>query len=176
MQCRDYHAAKEACVTTLTHDSSNLTALIRAAKASLLDPASTYSEVHAALDAAGEQCETQQQQDQLQSLRIKYQRKLKAHKVKEKRMYSKMAQAAVVDKPKANSNIKKETRISTSASDKEENNKRKDRFSIRKFPRNVDWKRILTVYILQLLIPICFFWWLQKRQVIDKVPNPQQEE
>jgi hypothetical protein len=54
LRAKDYHAAKQAAVKVLEVDPDNTKALLRAAKAALLDPASSYEEVKAALDAAAE--------------------------------------------------------------------------------------------------------------------------
>ena len=51
LKCRLYHKAKEACIETLLKDANNSKALIRAAKAALYDPASSYEEVQAAFRA-----------------------------------------------------------------------------------------------------------------------------
>ena len=52
---QQYHAAKLAAVTVLERDPTNSKALLRATKAALYDPASTYAEVKAALGAAEQQ-------------------------------------------------------------------------------------------------------------------------
>lgn len=52
MISKDYHLAKEAAIHVLTRDPFNLKGLIRAAKASLLDPASSFEEVNQSIQAA----------------------------------------------------------------------------------------------------------------------------
>jgi FKBP-type peptidyl-prolyl cis-trans isomerase len=54
LRAHEYHAAKLAAVRVLEVDPNNLKALLRAAQASLLDPASSYEEVQASLQAATE--------------------------------------------------------------------------------------------------------------------------
>jgi len=49
---KEYHEAKLCAVQVLTVDSNNIRALLRAAKAALLDPASTLEEASAAMKAA----------------------------------------------------------------------------------------------------------------------------
>lgn len=49
---KDYHGAKNAAVDVLKIDPNNIKALLRAAKAALMDPASTIEEGSAALQAA----------------------------------------------------------------------------------------------------------------------------
>ena len=53
LRAHEYKLAKEAAVQVLTHDPDNFKALIRAAKAALLDPASSYEEVDVAIQASG---------------------------------------------------------------------------------------------------------------------------
>ena len=49
---KNYHGAKNAAVDVLKIDPSNIKALLRAAKAALMDPASTIEEASAAIEAA----------------------------------------------------------------------------------------------------------------------------
>ncbi len=51
LKCRWYRKAKEACIETLLKDPNNTKALVRAAKAALYDPASSYEEVQTAVQA-----------------------------------------------------------------------------------------------------------------------------
>jgi hypothetical protein len=59
MKCQLYHKAKEACVAVLKVDVHNVKALFRAAKAALYDPASSYDEVQAAIQAVEEEIQQQ---------------------------------------------------------------------------------------------------------------------
>lgn len=52
LRARDYHAAKAAAVRVLQVDPDNAKALVRAAKAALLDPSSAFEEVELALEHA----------------------------------------------------------------------------------------------------------------------------
>jgi len=91
LQCKSYHAAKESCVAVLEQDPNNFKALLRAAKAALLDPASSYEEVDAAIQAASEQCQDNEKlQIEVQRLKVDFLRRKQAHKQREKSMYSKM--------------------------------------------------------------------------------------
>jgi FKBP-type peptidyl-prolyl cis-trans isomerase len=108
MRCQSYHAAKEACVAVLERDSTNVKALLRAAQAALLDPASSYEEVDAAIQAASTATKAQQERekteqreaqrhslaDEVERLRLDLQRKQRAHAKKERAMwYAKMARS-----------------------------------------------------------------------------------
>jgi FKBP-type peptidyl-prolyl cis-trans isomerase len=108
MRCQSYHAAKEACVAVLERGSTNVKALLRAAQAALLDPASSYEEVDAAIEAASTATKAQQGRekteqraaqrhslaDEVERLRFDLQRKQRAHAKKERAMwYAKMARS-----------------------------------------------------------------------------------
>lgn len=51
-KCKMYHEAKDAAVKVLSHDPDNYKALLRAARAAMLDPAGTYEESDLAIAAA----------------------------------------------------------------------------------------------------------------------------
>lgn len=96
LQCKSYHAAKESCVAVLQHDPHNFKALLRAAKAALLDPASSYEEVEAAIKAATEQTQVDEKlKVEVQRLKMDLLRRKQVHKQREKSMYSKMAPVTV---------------------------------------------------------------------------------
>lgn len=98
MRAKEYHLAKEAAVKVLTHDPDNFKALIRAAKASLLDPASSYEEASAAINAAAERSP-----NDADVLRLKAQLKKQKqeYKKKSKEMFSKLGQSSATDKSEA---------------------------------------------------------------------------
>ncbi|KAL7570195.1 hypothetical protein ACA910_020027 [Epithemia clementina (nom. ined.)] len=88
LRAKEYHAAKEAAVKVLQRDPDNFKGLIRAAKAALLDPASSYEEVNAAIKAAAEKATGVQESD-LAALRMDFQRRKHAYEQKSREMYSK---------------------------------------------------------------------------------------
>ena len=93
LRCKSYHAAKESCVSVLQHDPQNFKALVRAAKAALLDPASSFDEVEAAIKAASEQTQDDGKlKIDVQRLEMDLLRRKQVHKQREKTMYSKMTQ------------------------------------------------------------------------------------
>mmetsp|Transcript_32221 Transcript_32221/g.78306 ORF Transcript_32221/g.78306 Transcript_32221/m.78306 type:complete len:381 (-) Transcript_32221:133-1275(-) len=87
---KQYHEAKQAAVEVLKQDSKNIKGLLRAAKASLLDPASTMEEVQAALSAADSEITYKHPQEEKELKRIKaqYKRKQQEYKKKTKEMFS----------------------------------------------------------------------------------------
>lgn len=105
LQCQSYHAAKEASVRVLEKDPANVKALLRAAKAALLDPASSYDEVDAAIVAAAAQCQNNNNGDghgddggmmaDVNALRADFARRKSAYQRREKELYAKMAAATI---------------------------------------------------------------------------------
>jgi hypothetical protein len=88
----EYHKAKLAAVEVLTHDPKNLKALLRASKASLLDPASTLEEAEAAMKAAESEVtyKNPNEEKELKRLKGQFQKFKKEYKEKSKEMYGKM--------------------------------------------------------------------------------------
>jgi hypothetical protein len=81
---KEYNKAKQTAVEVLKLDRKNIKALLRAAKASLLDPASTMEEVKAALKEAGEQITYKNPSEEKELKRLKTQLKRKQHEYKKK--------------------------------------------------------------------------------------------
>lgn len=93
---REFKLAKEAAVKVLVHDRHNFKGLIRAAKAALMDPASSYEEVELAMDAAAAALPTrhsERERMELEKLRIDHQRKKQEYQKKTKQMLSTMGKA-----------------------------------------------------------------------------------
>lgn len=89
LSCKAYHEAKEACIQVLARDPHNSKALVRAAKAAMEDPASTYEEVEAAIAAA------EQSGSETKQLQAELRRRKQVHRRKSKQMYSSMAKGMV---------------------------------------------------------------------------------
>lgn len=87
---KQYHEAKQSAIEVLKQDPKNIKGLLRAAKASLLDPASTMEEVQAALSAAENEITYKHPQEEKELKRIKtqYQQKQQEYKKKTKEMFS----------------------------------------------------------------------------------------
>jgi len=104
MRAKEYHQAKEAAVAVLSHDPTNRKALVRAAKACLLDPASLYEEVQAAIDAAKAQTSAAAADDdgyvaELQRLQTELKRRRTEYKKKSKEMFTRMMAADDAKQP-----------------------------------------------------------------------------
>jgi hypothetical protein len=86
---KEYHKAKLASVDVLQVDPHNLKALLRAAKAALLDPASTLEEASAALAAAESDItyKNPEEEKQLQRLKVLLKKKKQEYKETSKSMF-----------------------------------------------------------------------------------------
>jgi len=107
MRAKDYHAAKQAAINVLNADPSNYKALVRAAKACLLDAGSSYEEVQAAIDAAAvravvpgdDEDGTKAKDAEIKKLRSELRRRKLEYKKKSKDMFSKMAKEISTAQP-----------------------------------------------------------------------------
>lgn len=99
IHAKEYHQAKEDAIKVLTHDPNNYKGLMRAAKAALLDPASSFEEVEGALDAAAQVAPATDAE--LSKLRSQFKAKKQEYKKKSKAMYAKMGESIAPGKPKA---------------------------------------------------------------------------
>jgi FKBP-type peptidyl-prolyl cis-trans isomerase len=81
---KDYNKAKLAAVNVLQVDPSNIKALMRAAKAALLDPASTMEEASEALKAAESEITYKNPNDEKELKRLKLQLKRKQQEYRQK--------------------------------------------------------------------------------------------
>jgi hypothetical protein len=92
----DYHKAKLSAVEVLKQDGKNLKGLLRAAKAALLDPASTMEEGKAALTAAESEItyKNPTEEKELKRLKIQYKRKHQEYILQSKAMYANKLQTS----------------------------------------------------------------------------------
>lgn len=86
---KEYSKAKQSAVNVLTVDPNNIKALLRAAKAALLDPASSYEEVDAALKAAGAEItyKNPEEEKDLKLLKAKFKKHQEQYKKRTKAMF-----------------------------------------------------------------------------------------
>jgi len=90
LKAKDYGKAKEAATQVLLRDPDNIKALLRAARAAIYDPAGTFEESEAAIDAAEQ---VNSDDPDLKRMRAELDRKKKEYKKKSKAMFSKMSQS-----------------------------------------------------------------------------------
>ena len=93
MRTKHYGKAKEAATQVLIHDPNNIKALLRAAKAAMLDPSCSFDESNAAIHAA-EEVDTDNVD--VKKLRAEIQRRQRDYKIKSKAIMAKMSQAMKV--------------------------------------------------------------------------------
>ena len=89
LRSEEYHKAKLAAVKVLEHDTKNLKALLRAAKAAMMDPASTMEEAEVALAAAEKEIvyKDVKEEKELKRLRQQFKKKQQEYKMKSKAMF-----------------------------------------------------------------------------------------
>jgi tetratricopeptide (TPR) repeat protein len=166
LRAKEFHQAKEAAVKVLSFDPDNLKGLVRAAKAALLDPASSYEEVEAAIAAA----EMDHADDaEVRKLRIELKQRKQAYKKKSKEMFSKpgkndqksdpatvtAAATATVAEERERSSADGETNTNTESAEIE--TALPTRWW-RKNWRQWEWKNIILPYGFQLLLPFFTYW------------------
>jgi len=96
MRAKEYGKAKESATLALMRDPNNLKALLRAAKAAMLDPSCSFEESSAAIVAAEE---VDADDADVRKLRVELQLRKRDYKAKSKEMMVRMSQAMKVEKP-----------------------------------------------------------------------------
>jgi hypothetical protein len=164
LRAKEFHQAKEAAVKVLRHDPGNLKGLIRAAKAALLDPASSYEEVEATIAAA----EMDHPDDsEVRKLRIELKQRKQAYKKKSKEMFSKPGKNELEQQSKKENDPA--TTTGTAADEGERSSAAGETESTeietesptrwwRKNWRQWEWKNIILPYGFQLLLPFFTYW------------------
>lgn len=87
LRAKDFHAAKVAAVKVLELDPNNYKALIRAAKAALMDPSSEFEEVEMALEAAAAQSNEDGINEDMEKLKQDFLRRKQAYEMTSKKMF-----------------------------------------------------------------------------------------
>ncbi|GAX12579.1 hypothetical protein FisN_13Lh035 [Fistulifera solaris] len=197
---KDYKLAKEASVKVLERDPENFKALIRAAKAALLDPASEFEEVEAALAAAASRSEHASDLD-LQKLKEEFVRRKRAYKKKSKAMFSNkkkfessiqtISEEAKEEADESNNDDGEETLVDgrstidgapsssveegmvAAAPEPTSTSRSNDWMDSRKW----DWKNKVLPYAFQLLLTCAMYWYytVLKQQQDEKIAAALQE-
>lgn len=141
---KEYHKAKISAVEVLKIDPNNIKALLRAAKAALMDPASTMEEVSAAIKAAESSISTcsnnkSMNEKELKRLKNKLKEKQVDYKEKSKQMFGNKLRSI----PSVSEQDTTEPQARTATSPKKE--ERSD---------SLFWKKHLYTILLQTIIPL----------------------
>jgi hypothetical protein len=169
----DYHKAKQSAVEVLKQDGKNLKGLLRAAKAALLDPASTMEEGKAALAAAESEItyKNPTEEKELKRLKIQFKRKQQEYKLQSKAMFADKLQTAnalgrAEDEEKETKPAESEPETTTS---EEETTKTKDKTPSEEEKVDDDgeatlakddvafWRSQMVSILLQVVIPFAIF-------------------
>ena len=154
LRAKEFHSAKEAAVKVLMHDPDNLKGLIRAAKASLLDPASSYEEVEMAVEAA----ETNHPDDaEVRKLRMDLKQRKQAYKKKTKELFSKLGGKSLKKDESIESKAVAEEENAVSSTDVEPAEEPPTPWW-RKNWRQWEWWNIILPYGFQLTLPLVTYY------------------
>ena len=175
---KEYKLSKEAAVKVLERDPDNFKALIRAAKAALLDPASEFEEVQAALEAAAARTDHASDVDLLK-LRDEFVRRKRAYKQKSKAMFSNKKTKKFESSIKTISEEEKEDRDESNHDDDEDEDQQTTLQTANEPEagkavvtaattsnssrwmdwRTWDWKHKILPYGFQLLLTCVMYWY-----------------
>ena len=156
LKAKKYYEAKEAAVKVLTHDPNNLKALLRAARAAMMDPSGTYEESDVAIAAAEKVVQEKGLDDKgdVRKLRQELKQKKQEYKKRRKEMMARMTKEL---KPKEQQPIEK-------ASDSDSNiaspNHEQDpavEDDLAATPEMPLWRSLLP-YILQIVFPFVLYY------------------
>jgi hypothetical protein len=179
LRAKEYHRAKAAAVTVLRLEPNNFKALVRAAKAALMDPASDFAEVEAALAAAAQEASHDTLAD-IAKLRAVYQRRKQAYEQQSKQIYRKAMQQTTGVDPKMGRAIGKGAeKKEAAAAANDSNDQAADTTNVKVIPpvviekEPINWRRLfwdkLLPYGFQLLLP--FIMW----QIAIQFRVPEEE-
>ena len=165
LRAKEYHEAKETAVKVLLHDPNNFKALIRAAKAALLDPASSFEEVEAAIDAAAKQLgDSDDKQKEIRALKVDFKRRKAVYDERTRKMFRKIGEKSETAETMDTANKKSISTISTeevsSRSTKEgvlEEGLEHSRWALANWKRWPWWDTILP-YGFQIIMPFLTYW------------------
>jgi len=152
LRAKEYKHAKDAAVRVLQVNPDNFKALIRAAKAALLDPASSFEEVEAALEAADAQSEDPKQ---VAALRAQFRKRKQAYEKKSREMYG--------GKMKANKTRKAATIQDASDTQKDskpakaDEVKTNEELQTRSGWKTWPWKERILPYGFQVILPFIMY-------------------
>ena len=145
---KEYHKAKLSAVEVLKVDPNNIKALLRAAKAALLDPASTLDEALAATKAAESAIATNSNnksinEKELNRLKIQLKEKQVEYKEKTKEMFGNKLSSVP---PSVSKNDAESTTTSASLTSRE---KEETKTNVKLF-----WKKQMYTMVLQVILPM----------------------
>jgi len=149
LRAKEYHQAKEAATKVLIHDPDNFKGLIRAAKAALLDPASSYDEVDAAI-AAAEQNAPANDTD-VPRLKADFKHRKHQYDQKSKAMFSNMAKTMQSNK-KTDDEAKESAKKASEPKKDDAAEPMTEEGHILDW-RSWPWKKTILPYVFQFVLP-----------------------
>ena len=154
LKAKKYHEAKEAAVKVLTHDPNNLKALLRAARAAMMDPAGTYEESDVAIAAAEKVVADGKLDDKdVRKLRQELKQKKQQYKKRTKEMMARMTKELKPKQGKPQQSVLPGTEVSTRRAEKEIAGQVEEGETT-PVPA---WRRLLP-YAIQIIFPFVLFF------------------
>ena len=156
MKAKKYHEAKEAAVKVLTHDPDNLKALLRAARAAMMDPSGTYEESDVAIAAAEKVVQEKGLDDKgdVRKLRQELKQKKQEYKKRRKEMMARMTKEL---KPKEQQPIQKATGSDSKIDPPKHEQDTAVDDEVAASPEVPLWRSMLP-YILQIVFPFVLYY------------------
>lgn len=162
LKAKKYHEAKDAAVKVLTHDPNNLKALLRAARAAMMDPSGTYEESDAAIAAAENVLEGKGSDDKdVRKLRQELKQKKQEYKKRRKEMMARMTKEL---KPKDKKGASPTSTSTSTTGEKEDpaisssgekaKSLEEDLLVVPEFPL---WRQMLP-YVFQIVFPFVLYF------------------
>ena len=196
LRAGEFHAAKTAAVAVLELEPQNFKALIRAAKAALMDPSSEFIEVEKALEAAAAHADSDTVQDDLRKLTQEFTRRKQAYDQVSKQMYQKAFDANSKAKDKSLSSSKERnapstdakgkrdkmkepsaTALSSDSSSVETKSKDSDNIQSTSSTQPITWRdwaiRHVLPFAFQFLVTIIMWFFLKQKRSTQTATSPQ---
>jgi tetratricopeptide (TPR) repeat protein len=166
LKSKKYHEAKEQAVKVLSHDPNNFKALLRAARAAMMDPGGTYDEADLAIAAAEEVVEKEGLDvTDVKKLRLELKQRRQEYKKRKKEMMARMqkgmqksAEPPQTQSTRTSDSSKDDTLQERSTADDESKN-----------VQETDWWQKLAPYAFQIIVPFVLYF------LIVMTTKPQQE-
>ena len=159
LKAKKYHEAKEAAVKVLTHDPYNYKALLRAARAAMLDSSGTYEESDAAIAAAEKVVAEKKLDDkEIRKLRQELKQKKQEYKRRKKEMMARMTkELKPKDQPKQQSQEPDPAEAETAPKDSSEVGPGEEMASTEE--QQPLWRRLLP-YAMQIILTFVLYYFV----------------
>ena len=174
LKAENVHEAKEAAVKVLAQDPQNFKALLRAARAAMMDPSGTYEESEAAVAAAEKVVEEKGLDDKdIVKLRKELKQRKQEYKKRRKEMMARMTKEL---KPKDQKKTAEEEKNTNSATVGDETSIGEELDT----PTTPLWRQLLP-YVFQIVFPFVLYYAVVKTRLarlrtVEDIPDEHKNE